>query len=143
MKRLAEVALIILFCTGFFSLAVKASQIPTAIPAPKRALEKQDTTVYPEAGKDGYTVPQCSYCPNPQYTDKAFRERINGALELSIVVFPDGRAHQVRVTKSLDKGLDQASMDIILKKWRFKPAFGPNGKPAAVHMPIELTFHLH
>lgn len=97
----------------------------------------------PEAGKNGYTNPTCVYCPTPQYTDKAFRDKVNGTVTLRIVVLPNGRADDVRVIKSLEKGLDQVSVDTIRTVWRFKPALGPDGKPAAVRTTVEMDFHLH
>lgn len=113
---------------------VAHAQVPSDLP---------NSNDIPLAGKNGYTSPRCVHCPDPSYTDKAFRAKIQGSLTLSIVVGVDGRAHNVIVTKSLDKELDQAAVDMARNKWRFKPANGPDGKPAAVRMPVEVFFHLY
>jgi TonB family protein len=96
-----------------------------------------------EAGKDGASEPKCAYCPNPEYTDNAFQEKLQGYLLLDVLVSPDGKARYVRVVKHLGLGLDQAAVRIIRDKWRFKPALGPDGKPAMVRMLIEVDFHLY
>lgn len=142
MRRIAAALVTMCFCIGLSSLA-NSLQIPTAIAAAKNPAQKENATAVPQAGKNGYTNPRCVYCPQPQYTDKAFREKINGTVKLSLVVLLNGRADNVRVVKSLEKGLDQASVDIIRKKWRFKPALGPDGKPATVQTTVELSFHLY
>lgn len=116
---------------------------PGNMGAVQRPVQKENITGVPQAGKNGYTTPVCVYCPNPQYTDKAFREKVHGTVTLSVVVGTNGRADDVRVIKSLEKGLDQVSIDTIRKVWRFKPALGPDGKPSAVETSVEMGFHLY
>ena len=58
-----------------------------------------------------------------------------------MVVMPDGRATNIRVEKGLGMGLDERAVEAV-KQWRFKPALGPDGKPVAVALTIELTFRL-
>ncbi len=142
MKRAVVASLATCFCVGLLSLVINASQIPTAVAAAKKPVQKENAVAVPQAGKNGYTNPRCIHCPQPQYTDKAFREKVDGTVTLSIVVLPDGRADDVRVVKSLENGLDHVSMDTVRKKWRFKPALGPDGKPAAVQTTVEIDFHL-
>lgn len=94
------------------------------------------------AGKDGYSRPVCVRCPQPQYADAAFHAKVQGSMLLSAVIMPDGQAHNVYVLKELGHGLDQKAVDAVLH-WQFKPATGPDGKPAAVRMLIEIDFHLY
>lgn len=61
---------------------------------------------------------------------------------LSVVVMPDGRATNIRVEKGLGMGLDERAVEAV-KTWRFKPALGPDHKPAAVALTVELTFRLY
>lgn len=96
----------------------------------------------PEVGKNGYDHPTCLYCPQPQYSSEAFRRKVQGSLILSVDILLDGRAHNVRVLKSLGHGLDQEATNSVLG-WQFKPANGPDGKPAAVRMFVEIDFHLY
>ncbi len=62
---------------------------------------------------------------------------------MSVVIGTDGRAHNITVTRSLGYGLDEQAIKAVQDEWTFKPANGPDGKPAAVHMMIEISFHLY
>ena len=71
------------------------------------------------------------------------RAKIQGQVELEIVVLENGTVGEVRVTKSLDRtyGLDQAAMDAA-KKWKFRPGVR-QGTPAQVIVTLILEFRLH
>ena len=75
-----------------------------------------------------------------QYTDEAKAAKIEGTVGLTIVVGIDQRAHDIKVTKSLDPGLD-ASAIASIKAWRFQPGT-KNGKPVPVRAKIEVNFRL-
>jgi protein TonB len=79
----------------------------------------------------------------PKYTPDAMRAKLQGAVELEIVVLENGTVGDVRVTKSLDRasGLDQAAIDAA-KQWIFKPSM-LNGKPVASRVGLILEFRLH
>jgi protein TonB len=79
----------------------------------------------------------------PQYTEAAKREKIQGEVQLSAVVGVDGKVSRVRVTKSLDAkfGLDQAAVDAA-SKWTFKPA-EKNGKAVPVRIEMVMDFRLN
>jgi periplasmic protein TonB len=55
------------------------------------------------------------------YTDDARRQGIEGDVVLEIVVRRDGSVGDVRVLRSLDRGLDQRAVDAV-RQWRFAPA---------------------
>jgi len=55
------------------------------------------------------------------YTDDARRRGIEGDVVLEIVVRRDGSVGDVRVRRSLDRGLDQRAIDAV-RQWRFAPA---------------------
>ncbi|HEV2421979.1 MAG TPA: TonB family protein [Candidatus Acidoferrales bacterium] len=97
----------------------------------------------PLAGKGGYGSPTCRYCPDPQYSDDAYRQKIQGKIVLDTVVGTDGRAHDTRVVQGLGHGLDEQAIHSLRDVWRFKPAKGPDGKPAAVRTLIDVDFHLY
>jgi TonB family protein len=96
----------------------------------------------PMVGLKGYARPDCIRCPQPEYTDAAFDARIQGYVVLTAVIMPDGKARYVYVEKSLGLGLDESAEKAVLG-WQFKPAVGPDGKPAAVRMLIAIDFHLY
>jgi TonB family protein len=95
----------------------------------------------PPAGYGGYGRPECLYCPNAQYSDEAVKARYQGVVMVDALITPDGRATDVRVIKSLGLGLDENAVSAV-RTWRFKPAKGPDGKPAAVEQTIEVEFRL-
>lgn len=95
------------------------------------------------AGVNGVGIPSCIYCPNPQYTDKARAAKLNGSVVVQAIVTADGRAENLSVVKGheLGLGLDESAIRAVAE-WRFKPALGPDGKPVAVLVPVEVTFRI-
>jgi protein TonB len=96
---------------------------------------------YPQAGEGGYGEPVCLFCPNPQFSDEAVKLKYQGTVLLRFVVTKDGRAEDIQVVRSLGLGLDQKAIAAV-RTWRFKPAVGPSGKPAAVILVAEISFRL-
>ena len=76
------------------------------------------------------------------YTKEAMEARIEGTVWLSVVVENDGKVGEVKVTGSLDKqfGLDDAAVN-AMKQWEFTPGTR-EGRPVAVRVDVEMTFHL-
>jgi protein TonB len=93
------------------------------------------------AGLGGYGSPACLYCPTAQYSDAAVKAKYQGMVLVAALITPDGRATNVRVVKGLGLGLDENAVAAV-KTWRFRPAAGPDGKPAAVLQTIEVDFRL-
>jgi protein TonB len=96
---------------------------------------------YPSAGMSGYGEPVCLYCPNPQFSDEAVKVKYQGTVLLRFVVTASGTTQNIQVVRSLGLGLDQKAIAAV-RTWRFKPALGPNGKPATVIMMAEISFRL-
>ncbi|HKV28966.1 MAG TPA: energy transducer TonB [Candidatus Acidoferrales bacterium] len=97
---------------------------------------------YPDSDAIGYTGPTCHHCPLPQYSDAAFNARAEGLVALSVVIEPDGRADNITIQKHLRPDLDSSAVKAA-ETWIFKPAIGPDSKPAAVRVLIEVSFSLH
>jgi TonB family protein len=97
---------------------------------------------YPNGGTGGYGMPTCIYCPEAQFSDEAVKAKYQGVVYVSAVIGLDGKASDVRVVKTLGLGLDENAIAAV-KTWRFTPALGPDGKPAAVRAQIEVTFRLY
>jgi TonB family protein len=98
---------------------------------------------FARAGVNGVGVPTCIYCPIPNYTDKARAAKLNGTVVVQAVVTADGRAENISIVKGheLGLGLDDSAIRAV-SEWRFKPATGPDGKPVAVVVPVEVTFRI-
>lgn len=89
----------------------------------------------------GVTPPRAVYTPDPKYPKPARKKRIEGKVVLLTVIAADGRAHDITITRSLERGLDEAAVKAV-KKWRFDPA-KKNGEPVAVQINIEVNFRLY
>jgi TonB family protein len=77
----------------------------------------------------------------PQYTPEAKRAGIEGTAVLTIQVYPDGRAHNIKVQRSLDSGLDEKAIEAV-EQWRFSPGT-KYGKRVVVPATIEVHFRLN
>jgi len=74
------------------------------------------------------------------YTDDARRQGIEGDVVLEIVVRRDGSVGDVRIRRSLDRGLDQRAIDAV-RQWRFAPA-RRHGVPVDVIVEVAVEFKL-
>lgn len=88
----------------------------------------------------GIVPPKVLEKSEPQYTEEARAAKLEGTVALTIVVGTDQRAHDIKITKSLDSGLDASAINSI-KTWRFQPGT-KNGKPVPVQAHIQVNFKL-
>ena len=102
----------------------------------------------------GITNPQLLREVKPNYTGDAMRAKLQGVVEMTAIVLPDGSVdpNRIRITRSLDStfGLDQQAI-IAVRQWRFRPGTCarregcsgvPFGQPVPVIVSVELTFTL-
>jgi TonB family protein len=97
----------------------------------------------PAIGTPGLTPPVVVRDAKPTYTPEAMRRKLQGAIELEVVIGANGTIERARVLKGLDSasGLDGAALNAI-RKWTFVPA-AIGGWPVAVWSPIVMNFRLH
>jgi len=76
----------------------------------------------------------------PEYSDDGRKARIQGTVELLIIVNPDGTVKFDNVRKSLGYGLDQKAIEAV-KKWKFS-AGKKDGKPVATYVSVLVNFSL-
>jgi TonB family protein len=88
----------------------------------------------------GIVAPKVLEKTEPAYTQEARAAKIEGTVGLTIVVGTDERAHDIKITKSLDSGLDANAIKSIMA-WRFQPGT-KNGKAVPVLAKIEVNFRL-
>jgi TonB family protein len=84
--------------------------------------------------------PKALYAPDPEYSETARRAKLQGTVVLWLVVDKDGNPQQIKVQRSLEKGLDEKAVEAV-KKWRFKPSM-KDGQPVAVMINVEINFRL-
>lgn len=87
-------------------------------------------------------LPHCDKCLDPSYTPAARNDNIEGYVVMLVTVTEQGTAKDISVIKALKDGLTEKAVEAV-RNWRFKPGIGPDGKPIAVRVPIQMEFSLH
>jgi TonB family protein len=89
----------------------------------------------------GVTAPRLLKEVTPSYTVEGMRTKLQGIVELEVVVRADGTPGAVRIVRSLDPGgLDVQAIDAV-RQWRFAPGHA-DGVPVDVLVTIILTFKI-
>ena len=88
----------------------------------------------------GVSAPRAIYKPEPEYSTEARQAKHQGTVVVSLVVGADGQPRALRVARSLGMGLDEKALEAV-RQWRFEPAM-KDGRPVAVAVDVEVTFHL-
>jgi TonB family protein len=86
--------------------------------------------------------PACLRCPEPSLTRMARTHHVEGVVFLRAMLTERGTAEQIEVVKGLDYGLTDRALAAV-RRWRFKPPIGMDGKPVAMRITILVTFGLH
>jgi TonB family protein len=86
------------------------------------------------------TPPSLLFKFEPEYSEEARRAKVQGDVNLSIVIEPDGKVSGVRVTKPVGSGLDEQAIGTVMQ-WRFKPGT-KEGKPVRVASQVTVSFRL-
>ena len=89
---------------------------------------------------NGISQPVPIFRPDPDYSAKARKAKVQGTVILSIIVDENGEPTHIRVVKPLGMGLDEKAIEAV-EKWRFKPGM-KDGRPVKVYANIEVNFRL-
>lgn len=111
--------------------------MPSVVAGQKAAEIKVDP---PRAGMNGVTSPRCIYCPQPEYSQKTRKAKIEGTVLLDVTVTTDGQIANPVVLKGADVGLNDRALEWV-RHWKMKPASGPDGKPVDCRVQVEMTIH--
>jgi TonB family protein len=111
--------------------------VPRVIKAQQTAEPKVDP---PRAGTHGVPSPQCIYCPAPT-NRKDGKGKISGTVLLDVTVTPDGQIAKPVVLKGPSDDLSERALEAV-RKWKMKPAVGPDGKPIDCRVHVQINFHL-
>lgn len=115
---------------------VPAPPAPQRVTAPSIAAKPAPVA----ASSPDVTAPRPIYKPEPQYTEDARIAKIQGSVKLSLVIDEQGRPDDIKVTTSLDPGLDQQAIEAV-RQWLFAPGTR-DGVPVPVTAFIEVNFRL-
>ena len=89
---------------------------------------------------DGVRAPSLKQKMEPEYTELARMEKLQGTVLLSIVVGADGLAHDIQLKRGIGMGLDEKAAEAI-GKWVFNPGM-KDGRPVDVAATVEVNFRL-
>ena len=89
----------------------------------------------------GITPPRATYSPDPEYSEKARREKYISNVQLAGTVDRQGDFTDLCVMQAGGEGLDEKAIESV-KNWKFSPAT-KEGEPVAVRILVEVTFHLY
>jgi protein TonB len=89
---------------------------------------------------NGVTPPRVLQKVEAQYPDEARDAKIEGSVLLSVVIRPDGLAHDINVITAPDSGLAAKAVEAV-GQWKFQPGT-KDGEPVAIKATIEVNFKL-
>ncbi len=95
---------------------------------------------FPIAGKDGVSRPRAIYDPDPDYTDAARLQKVQGTVGLWVIISADGRVLEVHLRRGLGSGLDEKAIEAV-RTWRFEPA-RKDGVPIAARVALDVEFRM-
>ncbi len=119
-------------------IAAPANYLPAGIPSRVQEVVQQNEPA--RISQEDQEYPHCIYCPRPEYSADAREQKIQGEVSVEVTVKTDGKAYDIKVTKSLYPSLDKNAVDAV-KNWKFKPAV-KDGKPIELRVPIQVQFQL-
>lgn len=91
-------------------------------------------------GQPGVTRPRLVHRVEPDYSEEARKAKWQGRVVLSIEVWPDGRAHNIRIVEPLGLGLDEQAVRAV-RLWLFEPG-RKDGTAVKVQARVEVSFRL-
>lgn len=89
----------------------------------------------------GVSAPKALNTPDPEYSEEARKAKYQGTAILWLIVGPDGRPRDIKVSRQLGMGLDQKAVEAV-RRWTFQPAM-KDGHPVAVQIQVEVNFRLY
>jgi protein TonB len=88
----------------------------------------------------GVSVPKLETSIEPEYTADGRAARIQGTVELLVVIGEDGTPRDLEIQKALGYGLDEKAIQCVAQ-WRFTPG-AYQGRPVPVAASIHVSFRL-
>jgi TonB family protein len=125
-----------------------ASMLATGVAARRAAVLKQlgrvseaavpAAAVYKSGGD--VSAPRMTSHVGPEYSEEARANKLQGSIQVSLVVDVTGAPTQIAILHPLGMGLDEKAIEAI-SQWKFTPG-QKNGSPVPVFTQVEVTFHL-
>jgi TonB family protein len=117
------------------SAAIAAAALALVLPL----AAYQSETVH-KVGEQGLSAPKVINIIQPNYTQEARDAKIQGTVALSLEVNTEGKAQNISILRSLDRGLDENAITAV-RQWTFQPGT-KDGQPVTVAATIEVNYRL-
>lgn len=89
---------------------------------------------------NGVSAPVVLSKTEPVYSEQARSAKLQGSVQLNLVVDENGLPQQITVARPLGMGLDEKAIEAV-RRWRFRPGM-KDGHPVAVEATIAVNFRL-
>jgi TonB family protein len=123
--------------------------LPQSEPQPQvLPISSTSTPVAPPSTVDLTTQPKETTMPvliqqaPAEYSEEARRNRLQGAVQVVLLVDENGIPQNITVVRSLGMGLDESAVEAV-KQYKFKPAIDQTGKPIPAQISVNVQFHLY
>ena len=101
--------------------------------------QAKDGRIYNYGGID--SDPVALYRPNPSYTEKARKARVEGVIVLECIIRKTGNVDSCKIIRGLGFGLDESAIRTIESEWLFQPG-AHKGIPVDVKANFETQFKI-
>lgn len=106
---------------------------------PTASVENAATTGAYRIG-GGVSQPKLIHKVEPEYSGEAHRAKLQGIVQIELVVDEHGVPKDLKIKRGLGLGLDEKALEAVAK-WRFQPGT-KDGKPVPVIATVEVNFRL-
>jgi len=89
----------------------------------------------------GFVYPNLVYAPDPEYSDKARKNKISGKVVVGMTVNRDGSVEDVHIVSNDGKELVKGALNAV-RQYKFSPAMY-QGRPVATELDIEVNFRIY
>lgn len=91
-----------------------------------------------KVGEEGVKAPRVVHRVDPEYSNTARDNQIDGVVILSLEISKEGKTEKIEVRRKLEPTLDQNAITAV-EQWKFAPAT-KDGKPVRVKATLEINF---
>lgn len=88
------------------------------------------------------SIPRIKYQTEPEFPEADRKAHRQGTVLVRAIVGTDGRVHDPRIVRSLDRKFDQQALTAV-SQWTFDPVAMKDGRKVPAYLDIEVSFLLY